>query len=77
MKKPEEFYRFYRDKMLCLDAKPNAAHLKLAELEAAGKLTGEGLNGYPNHTDFDPGDPRIQEIDGCYLAVLKENDHAF
>lgn len=26
-----EFYRFYRDKMLCLDAKPNAAHLKLAE----------------------------------------------
>lgn len=37
--KPDEFYRFYRDKMLCLDAKPNAAHLKLAELEAAGKLT--------------------------------------
>ena len=34
----EEFYRFYRDKMLCLDAKPNAAHRKLAELEAAGKL---------------------------------------
>ena len=38
MRKPEEFYRFYRDKMLCLDAKPNAAHKKLAELEAAGKL---------------------------------------
>jgi len=37
-RKTEEFYRFYRDKMLCLDAKPNAAHLKLAELEAAGKL---------------------------------------
>lgn len=37
--KPDEFYRFYRDKMLCLNAKPNAAHLKLAELEAAGKLT--------------------------------------
>ena len=35
---PEEFYRFYRDKMLCLDAQPNAAHKKLAELEAAGKL---------------------------------------
>ncbi len=32
------FYRFYRDKMLCLDAQPNAAHLKLAELERAGKL---------------------------------------
>ena len=34
----QEFYRFYRDKMLCLDAKPNAAHRKLAELELAGKL---------------------------------------
>ena len=38
MKKTEEFYRFYHDKMLCLDAKPNAAHEKLARLEAAGKL---------------------------------------
>ena len=36
---PEEFYRFYRNKMLYLDAKPNAAHKKLAELEAEGKLT--------------------------------------
>ena len=34
----EDFYRFYRDKMLCLDAKPNAAHKKLAELEAVDKL---------------------------------------
>ena len=36
--KPEEFYRFYRDKMLCLDVKPNVTHEKLAQLEAAGKL---------------------------------------
>lgn len=35
---PEEFYRFYKEKMLWLDAQPNAAHKKLAELEAAGKL---------------------------------------
>ncbi|MDE6724421.1 MAG: NAD-dependent protein deacylase, partial [Ruminiclostridium sp.] len=35
----EEFYRFYRDKMLCLDAKPNAAHIKLAEMEQKGKLS--------------------------------------
>ncbi|MCI8423808.1 MAG: NAD-dependent protein deacylase [Lawsonibacter sp.] len=35
---PEEFFRFYRDKMLCLDAQPNAAHKKLAELERVGKL---------------------------------------
>ena len=45
--------------------------------EAAGKLTGDGINGYPNHTDFDLCDPRIQEIDGCYVAIIKENDHAF
>jgi len=35
----EEFFRFYREKMLPLSAQPNAAHLKLAELEQAGKLT--------------------------------------
>ena len=35
---PEEFYRFYREKMLCLTAKPNRAHLKLAKLEKAGLL---------------------------------------
>ena len=39
MSKTEEFYRFYRAKMLCLDAKPNAAHLKLAQLEKEGKLS--------------------------------------
>ena len=38
MRRPEEFYRFYRDKMLCDTAKPNEAHLKLAELERTGKL---------------------------------------
>ena len=35
----EEFYRFYKKKMLCLDAKPNMAHKKLALLEEQGKLT--------------------------------------
>ena len=35
---PEEFFAFYRDKMLYLDAQPNAAHRKLAELEQKGKL---------------------------------------
>ena len=34
----EEFYRFYRDKMLALDAEPNMTHKKLAELEQKGKL---------------------------------------
>ena len=36
---PEEFFRFYREKMLCLTAKPNAAHKKLAELEKAHILS--------------------------------------
>ncbi len=36
---PEEFFRFYRAKMLAPEAQPNAAHRKLAEWEAAGKLT--------------------------------------
>ena len=34
-----DFYEFYRDKLLCLDAKPNAAHYALAKLEEKGKLT--------------------------------------
>ena len=50
-----------------------AAFLRLWVLkEAAVKLTGEGLRGYPNGTDFDPQDARISEIDGCYVAILKE-----
>lgn len=36
---PEEFFAFYREKMVHLEAKPNAAHYKLAQLEAAGKLS--------------------------------------
>lgn len=36
---PDEFYRFYRDRMIFPNAKPNAAHLKIAELEQAGKLS--------------------------------------
>ena len=38
MAHPEGFFQFYREKMLCLDAQPNAAHRKLAELERAGRL---------------------------------------
>ena len=39
MQHTEAFYEFYREKMMILDAKPNPAHRKLAELEQAGKLT--------------------------------------
>lgn len=40
--------------------------------EAAAKLTGEGLQGYPNHTNFSLDDPRVTEIAGCLVAVLEE-----
>ena len=36
--RPEEFYRFYRDKLIVKGAKPNAAHLRLAKLEREGRL---------------------------------------
>ena len=49
-----------------------AALLRLWVLkEAAAKLTGEGLKGFPNHTDFDPADPRIMEMNGCYVAIIE------
>lgn len=38
-KNPELFYAFYKSKMMFLDAKPNKAHLKLAEMEKVGKLS--------------------------------------
>ena len=38
MRKTEEFYKFYRDKMICTTAKPNYAHIALAKLEEIGKL---------------------------------------
>ena len=63
----DEKLRFYNYK------DKNDAFLRLWVLkEASVKLTGEGLKGYPNHTDFSPDDPRIQIIDGCYVAVLTE-----
>ena len=38
MKYPDEFFRFYKDKLIYPDAKPNAAHIALAKLEEMGKL---------------------------------------
>ena len=39
--------------------------------EAAAKLTGEGLRGYPEKGDFRLDDPRVQMINGCFVAVMK------
>ena len=38
--------------------------------EAAAKLSGEGLRGYPNHTCFSMDDPRVLESDNCLVAIL-------
>ena len=40
--------------------------------EADAKCTGEGLRIYPNHTAFSLTDPRVQELDGCLVAVIEE-----
>ena len=40
--------------------------------EAEAKLTGKGLRLYPNHTNFDPADPRVREMEGCLVAVLHD-----
>lgn len=42
--------------------------------EAQAKLTGRGMGNWMKNTDFDPFDQRIQEINGCYIAVLEEEN---
>ena len=51
---------------------PRMALLKFWVLkEATAKLSGKGLHGYPNQTDFAPDDPRVQVIDHCYVAIVE------
>ena len=40
--------------------------------EADGKRTGQGVQGYPNHTSFFLFDPRVQEREGCLIAAIEE-----
>ena len=66
MRKPEEFFRFYRDKMLCLTAKPNKAHLKLAQWEKEGKLryvVTQNIDGLHQAA----GSVRVHELHGSVL----------
>ena len=42
--------------------------------EAAAKLSGRGLHGYPNDTAFSLDDPRVRELDGCLVAILREGE---
>ena len=51
---------------------PRLALLKFWVLkEAAGKCAGEGLQLWPNRTEFFLTDPRLQEIDGCLVAIIE------
>ncbi|MCM1100423.1 MAG: NAD-dependent protein deacylase [Clostridium sp.] len=74
--KPQEFYRFYRNKMLFTDAKPNAAHLKLAELEARGKVRAvitQNIDGLHQAA----GSKVVLELHGSVLRNYCEKCHAF
>lgn len=63
MRRPEEFYKFYRDKMLCDTAKPNGAHLKLADLEKADKLKAVITQNIDNLHQM-AGSKRVMELHG-------------
>lgn len=75
-KNTEEFYRFYRNKMLCLDAKPNAAHLKLAQWEREGKLKAvvtQNIDGLHQAA----GSKKVYELHGSVLRNFCERCHKF
>ncbi len=76
LKNPEEFYRFYRAKMLCLDAQPNAAHKKLSELEEAGKLKAvvtQNIDGLHQKA----GSRKVLELHGSVHRNFCTKCHAF
>lgn len=71
-RKTKEFYDFYREKMLCLDAKPNAAHLALAKLEAQGKLKAivtQNIDGLHQAA----GNQKVYELHGSVLRNYCED----
>ena len=66
MKRPEEFFQFYRAKMLCLTAKPNAAHRKLAQWEREGKLKA-GVTQNIDGLHQAAGSKQVYELHGSVL----------
>lgn len=71
-KKTGEFFRFYRDKMLYLDAEPNAAHKKLAQWEQEGKLKAivtQNIDGLHQKA----GSKKVLELHGSVLRNYCEN----
>ncbi|MBQ7781547.1 MAG: NAD-dependent protein deacylase [Lachnospiraceae bacterium] len=72
----EEFYRFYKNKMLFLDAEPNAAHKKLAEWEKEGKLKAvitQNIDGLHQAA----GNEKVWELHGSVLRNYCEDCKAF
>ena len=74
--KTEEFYRFYRNKMLFPNAKPNKAHLALAKLEQAGKLKAvitQNIDGLHQAA----GNKNVLELHGSVLRNYCMRCHKF
>ena len=63
---PEEFYRFYKDKMIFADAKPNKAHIKLAELEKQGPTLRAAFGSAP-HGSYGRDRPWLRFDGKCHL----------
>lgn len=75
-KNTEEFFRFYKDKMLYLNAQPNAAHRKLAEWEREGKLKAvvtQNIDGLHQAA----GNKKVLELHGSVLRNYCEKCHKF
>lgn len=76
LKNPEEFFRFYRAKMLCLDAGPNAAHRTLSALERSGKLKAvvtQNIDGLHQRA----GSEKVLELHGSIHRNYCMKCHAF
>ncbi len=74
-KNPKEFYRFYREKLIIKGVKPNVTHLKLAQLEKAGKLSAvvtQNIDGLHQEA----GSKKVYELHGSTLRNFCMNCHA-
>ncbi|MDY2729076.1 NAD-dependent protein deacylase [Clostridium sp. HCP1S3_B4] len=76
MRYPDEFFKFYKDKLIYPDAKPNAAHIALAKLEKMGKLKAvvtQNIDGLHQAA----GSKNVYELHGSVLRNYCMNCHAF
>lgn len=73
---PEEFFKFYKEKMNCLRYEPNITHFKLSELEEKGKIKAvitQNIDGL----HFKAGSKNVLELHGSVLRNYCENCHTF